>query len=112
VSERVRKPDYFRDARRTIGLVVIVLYIIILAAVCYTLAALVLGDPAALRDAVRWTVLVVALVPLTASAVAALRNYRTDDRRQSWQLTAWSAGLFLIGILIIVVDGVVRGSNP
>lgn len=112
VTERVRKPDYFQDARRTFGLVVVALYIIFLAAVCYTIYTVAVGQEDALRDPIRWTVLTIAFVPLTASVVAAVRNYRTDDRRQSWRLTGWTVGLFLLGILVVVVEGMVRGPNP
>jgi hypothetical protein len=109
VSERERKPDYFRDARRTFGLIVIVLYWLLVVAIGYALFALLMGDEHdAVRDPIRWTVWAISFVPMTAAVVAAVRNFRTDDRRRSWKLTGLCGGLFLTGILMIVADGVAR----
>jgi hypothetical protein len=50
----------------------------------------------------------VAFVPLTVALVAAVKVFRAPDRRRSWRLTAWAAGLFVSGVGLIAGEAMLR----
>lgn len=106
MSERVRKPDYFRDARRTIGLVVIVLDFLFFVPLLFGLVQMITGgsgDAGLERNPLPWALYAGTYVFITASVVPAVRIFRTEDRRRSWQLTGWMAVFFMLGIALAIV---------
>jgi hypothetical protein len=102
------RPDYFRTFRRYVARAVIIFYVFMLVPVGFTLFEALFGsDENVLHDGVRWAVWTVAFVPLTAALVAAIKVYRTSERERSKRLTAWAAGLFLLGIALIAAEAII-----
>lgn len=101
----VRKPDYFRDARRTFGLVVIVLDLLFFVPLLFGLVQLITGRIGGVdleRNPLPWALYAGTYVFITASVVPAVRIFRTEDRRRSWRLTGWMALFFLLGVALAV----------
>jgi hypothetical protein len=100
MSGRVRKPDDFRGSRQAFAVVVLVLDFLFFVPFFYGLVQLVAErdedrDPA---GPLPWLLYAAQYVFIAASVVPAVRIFRTEDRRKSWQLTGWMALLFLVGI--------------
>jgi hypothetical protein len=103
------RPDYVRNFQVGVAQIVILFYGVLLIPVLYSGYELLFGDDGAgSAGAARWAVWGIAFVPLTAAVVAAVKLFRTRaDRQRSWRLAGWAAGLFAIGIGMILAEAII-----
>jgi hypothetical protein len=96
--------DHFRTFRRYIARSVIIVYFFLLISV----GLIAMGQERyVLTHGMLGVVLAVAFVPLTAGFVAAIKVLGAADRGQSKRLTAWAAGLCLLGVAMMVAETVI-----
>jgi type VI protein secretion system component VasK len=103
------RPDYVRNFQVGVAQLVILFYGVLLIPVLFSGYELLFGDGGAgSAGRARWAVWGIAFVPLTAAVVAAVKLFRTRaDRRRSSRLAAWAAGLFAVGVGMIITEAII-----
>jgi hypothetical protein len=106
------RPDRWSTARWNIARLIIVVDLLMALGPGFVVYELVTGGSSQITDdnviLAAWGV---AMVPLVASFVLALRVFKAGDKGTGWRATAWAMGLFLAGLLIIGVISAIRDNH-
>jgi hypothetical protein len=106
------RPDHWRRTRWAIARLIILVDLLMALGPVFVVYRLVTGQPSELTsDQVLLVAWALALGPLAASFVLALRVFKARDRAREWRVTGWASGLFLFGVLIIGVTSAIRDNH-